>query len=345
MGEKMTFDIIKEQRLIRTLFYSLIEAANLVAESEKAKKQFKKKLDKYIRDRVMIDEDVREIKEVVTEFIETLGWRNITISYDTISDKGKITLGNNRYIPKELADAKGTLIVLEGLFQGLCFHLLKKPATTKATLSLKQHSNYELSFSKSKEEQEDLLKKPEILDITPEISYQDTLSMETIFFPIFGRNIPKQLLLNALWKVVSESYTSNYLQEGDTNAKEALKKETEENLSFLILKMIEDEPEEEIISLATILGEFIVKILSTQIEDSLLAKLQSTLQDRHATSYLIYYDRCKFCADKKYEGRCSFIHGLWLGILSEIYGIPIEIKSVLHAGKRDRYCMVELEPK
>ncbi len=117
------------------------------------------------------------------------------------------------------------------------------------------------------------------------------------------------------------------------------------NLSRFITKIIEDETEEEILNLSELIGEFIVKILITKTNEPLIGLLQSTLQDCHADSYLIYYECRKFCAEKQLPNRCAFIRGMWVGILSEIFGIQIKIKELFHAGKRDRYCMVELTPE
>ncbi|MHA1210960.1 MAG: hypothetical protein ACTSSH_00735, partial [Candidatus Heimdallarchaeota archaeon] len=118
-----------------------------------------------------------------------------------------------------------------------------------------------------------------------------------------------------------------------------------ENLSIIILKLTEQISEEEIMSMADIVGEFFVRILSTKISSPLFEKLQSTLRDKHATSYLIYYECRHFCADKQFVNRCTFIRGMWVGILSELYGQPIKVIELMHAGKRDTYCMVELGPK
>lgn len=342
----MALDIIKEQRLIRTLFYSLIQAADLISDNKELSLKFTANIEKYIRERLNFDEDTRETEEVIDELLEMLGWRNTGINVDLTAGTGKISLGKNRYIVKEVADIKGTLLMIEALFEGIGYHLLKGAVNTEVELSLTAGSQYDISLTRKvgaiiKEKVSD----GKVVDVPGEDpTIHSSLTIESMFSPIFTRRIPDVLLFDTAWKVITESLVANVSPETDTTIKDMLKNESVANLSRFIRKLTGNESDEEIRNLSELVGEFIAKILSTKVGGPLIDQLQNTLQDRHANTYLIYYDCRTFCANKRFENRCKFIRGMWVGILGEIYGMPITIKEVLHAGKRDTYCMMELVP-
>jgi hypothetical protein len=342
----MALDIIKEQRLMRTLFFSLIKSAEIIQSNEEQKKQFIAAISKFMKERTIIVDDTRDIKEIIKELTNILGWKSVEIVIERENDAGKISLGKNRYFVKEVADIEGTLLVLEAFFTGICYHLLKTPVEVQATPSYSSGSFYEISFKKA----EIFFEEPKIETAMPvfkeetDFSIHKTLTYELIFNPIFNREIPHVILFEALWKVVSESYVANYSAEGDANIKNILTKPSLENLSILIMKLTEDQSEKDIMNMAELVGEFFSKLLKTKVSGSLASKMQSTLQDRHASNYLIYYDCKIFCAERTFVNRCVFIRSMWLGILNEIYGFPLNVKELFHAGKRDRYCMLELVP-
>ncbi|MFW9922374.1 MAG: hypothetical protein ACFFDW_03695 [Candidatus Thorarchaeota archaeon] len=340
----MALDIIKEQRMIRTLFYSLIKAAEQIVDDKNSSVKFSSQVEKFIMERTLIEEDTRERIEVIDELLDTLGWKSSVINFDTNTGVGKVLLGKNRYIVKELADSKGTMLVLNALMEGICYHLIGGPVKADAALSFSAGSYYEIKLSRKAQTafiHEDFGEGKGEKSVDDAMIHNN-LTLESMFQPIFGRSIPNVLLFETAWKVISETFVANHSTQADESLKEAIKNESLANLSRFIMKITEDESEEEILNVAELIGEFIVKILTTKINEPLIGKLQSTLQDRHANSYLIYYECLLFCAQKKFTNRCVFIRGMWLGILSEIYGVPMKIKEVFHAGKRDRYCMLEL---
>ncbi|NHJ47393.1 MAG: hypothetical protein FK733_06345 [Asgard group archaeon] len=341
----MAHDIIKEQRLLRTLFYSLIQSVELIHTNKNQRKQFCNTISKFVRDRALIMEDTRDVREIITELSNSLGWKSIQFSINENRGVGKIILGKNRYFVNEVEEIEGTNLVLEAFFTGMCYHIFNSPVEVQVSPSFSSGSFYEISFKKS-----DKVEEPKIKTTTPvpkiesDQSIHSILTFETIFNPIFTRDIPHFILFEALWKVVSESYVANFSAIGDEEAKEILKNPSLENLSLLIMKLTDEQSEKDIQNMAEIVGEFFIKLLQTKVSDSLISKLQSTLQDRQASNYLIYYECRVFCADKKFINRCIFIRSMWLGILNEIFGFPIKVKELFHAGKRDRYCMIELVP-
>ncbi|MCK5159718.1 MAG: hypothetical protein KAR08_11200, partial [Candidatus Heimdallarchaeota archaeon] len=259
---------------------------------------------------------------------------------------GKATLGQNRYFVKEIADSKGTLLVLQALFTGIGHYLMEYPVKAKAKLSLKSSSHYEIQFSKTKIVVEQIEVKPSPVPLeVADKTIHGILTIDNIFNPIFSKNIPDFILFETIWKVITESYVANFSADANDPVNKALKDPSMTNLSFIIMKLTENEKEKEIVNMSEIIGEFLVKILSTKITDPLIGKLQSTLRDKHASSYLIYYDCRFFCAEKKFVNRCTFIRNMWVGILNEIFGRQVMIKELYHAGKRDKYCMMELVPE
>ncbi|MHA1121525.1 MAG: hypothetical protein ACTSPC_01770 [Candidatus Heimdallarchaeota archaeon] len=343
----MALDIIREQRMIRALFYSLIQSADLIVDDSSKCGQFVSNVAKFIKERTLREEETGDEKEIVSDLLETLGWKNSVINFNQDEGHGKVTLGQNRFFVKEIADSKGTILVLQALIEGIGYFLLKNPVKAKAKLSLKSSSHYEVEFSRTKivvEQKEE--EKPSLVPVVEaDKSIHVSLTIDKIFNPIFSKDIPDFILFETFWKVVTESYVANFSADANDPVNKALKNPTMTNLSFIIMKLTENEKEEEIINMSEIVGEFLVKILSTRITDPLINKLQSTLRDKHASSYLIYYDCRIFCAEKKFVNRCTFIQNMWVGILNEIFGRQIMIKEVLHAGKRDRYCMLELVPE
>lgn len=344
----MALDIIKEQRLIRTLFYSLIQSADLIVDNNSKCEIFVSNVAKFVKERFLREDETRDEKEIVSELLVTLGWKSTVINFNQDEGHGKATLGQNRFFVKEIADSKGTLLVLQALFEGIGHFLLKNPVKAKAKLSLKSSSHYEVQFSRKKivVEQKEEEEKPSLVPIeVADKSIHGALTIDKIFNPIFTRDIPDFMLFETFWKVVTESYVANFSADANDPVNKALKNPTMTNLSFIIMKLTENEKEEEIVNMSEIVGEFLVKILSTKITDSLINKLQSTLRDKHASSYLIYYDCRFFCAEKKFVNRCTFIRSMWVGILNEIFGRQVMIKELYHAGKRDKYCMLELVPE
>ncbi len=338
----MSLDIIKEQRIIRTLFYSVIQSAELLKDNKELTNKFISTISKFIRERSLIDEGTRDIKEIIHELLEILGWKSAKIDYNLERGDGKIYLGKNRYITKEIADSDGTLLVLRAFLEGICYPIFNAPVQAKVVLSLTAESHYNVTFQKVKSLESEV---KEIVSATPKEIFDktihETFTIESIFNPIFTRDLPKVILFESLWKVITESYIANYSAE-EEEIKTALKNPTMENLSFIILRLTESEPENDILNTAEIVGEFLVKLLNTKTTGQLYDTLQPTLRDKHAASYLLYYDCRIFCADRKFVNRCTFVRGLWIGILSEIFGLPLKIKELLHAGKRDSYCMLEI---
>ncbi|RLI69078.1 hypothetical protein DRO91_03890 [Candidatus Heimdallarchaeota archaeon] len=347
MNSIMAFDIIKEQRMIRTLFYSLIHSANFLADRADQKQKFIQDIATFVRERSMVEDDTRDKCELVKETLEMFGWKSTKIDYLEGETEGRVFLGKNRYIPNDLADSQGALIVLQAFIEGLCFHLIKAPVDARAELSLRTGSFYEITFTRSSKEATTptyVKKTPHLAEETIDMSIHDNLTIEQLFYPIFTREIPTMILFDAAWKVIRESYVANALG-SELAEQEELKKPSIRNISIIIKKLTEKAPEEEILNMAEIIGEFFAKFLKTKISDALYDKLQPTLKDKHATSYLVYYDCKQFCSNDRFINRCIFIRGMWTGILSEVLGFPIQIKEVLHAGKRDRYCMIEFEPE
>ncbi|NHJ41300.1 MAG: hypothetical protein FK731_14810 [Asgard group archaeon] len=341
----MALDIIKEQRIIRTLFFSLIQSADLIIKNEDQKDQFCSKIAKFVQ-RTLIIEETRDIKETITELLNTLGWKSIQINFDSDKGFGKIILGKNRFFINEVADTDGTYLVLEAFFKGICYHIFDSEVDVSAVPSYSSGSYYEINFNKAapKVVKKEIEIPTPVPKIQTERSIHETLTNELIFRPIFNRDIPDMILFETLWKVITESYIANYSTELDDSIKESLKISSLENVSLIIMKLTEKQSEKDLVNMAEIIGEFFVKLLSTKVTDPLIEKLQSTLQDRHATNYLIYYDCRQFCAEKKFVNRCLFFRSMWLGILNEIYGFPLIVKELFHAGKRDRYCMLEIVP-
>ncbi len=342
----MALDIIREQRMIRTLFYSLVQSADLLIDDNTKCEKFVSNVAKFIKEKTLRDDDTRDEKEIVSDLLETLGWKSSVINFNQDEGQGKVSLGQNRFFVKEIADSEGTLLVLQALFEGIGYFLLKNPVKAKAKLSLKSSSHYEVEFSRTKIVIEQIEEKPSLVPVeVTDRSIHSDLTVDKIFNPIFTKDIPDFILFETFWKVVTESYVANFSADANDPVNKALKNPTMTNLSFIIMKLIEDEKEEEIVNMSEIVGEFLVKILSTKITDPLIGKLQSTLRDKHASSYLIYYDCRFFCAEKKFVNRCIFIRNMWVGILNEIFGRQVMIKELFHAGKRDKYCMLELVPE
>jgi len=342
----MALDIIREQRMIRTLFYSLVQSADLLIDDNTKCEKFVSNVAKFIKEKTLRDDDTRDEKEIVSDLLETLGWKSTVINFNQDEGQGKVSLGQNRFFVKEIADSEGTLLVLQALFEGIGYFLLKNPVKAKAKLSLKSSSHYEVEFSRTKIVIEQIEEKPSLVPVeVTDRSIHSDLTVDKIFNPIFTKDIPDFILFETFWKVVTESYVANFSADANDPVNKALKNPTMTNLSFIIMKLIENEKEEEIVNMSEIVGEFLVKILSTKITDPLIGKLQSTLRDKHASSYLIYYDCRFFCAEKKFVNRCIFIRNMWVGILNEIFGRQVMIKELFHAGKRDKYCMLELVPE
>ncbi|NPE08959.1 MAG: hypothetical protein GNW80_11815 [Asgard group archaeon] len=344
----MALDIIREQRMIRTLFYSLVQSADLIVDDNSKCDIFVSNVGKFIKERTLREDETIDEKEIVSELLETLGWKSSVINFNKDEGHGKVTLGQNRFFVNEIADSKGTLLVLQALFVGIGHFLLENPVKVIAKLSLKSSSHYEVQFTRTmivvehKEEEE----KPSLIPVeVTDKSIHVSLTIDKIFNPIFSKDIPNFILFETFWKVITESYVANFSADANDPVNKALKDPTMTNLSFIIMKLTENEKEDEIVNMSEIVGEFLVKILSTKITDPLIGKLQSTLRDKHASSYLIYYDCRSFCAEKKFVNRCTFIRNMWVGILNEIFGRQVMIKELYHAGKRDKYCMMELVPE
>ncbi|MHA1125864.1 MAG: hypothetical protein ACTSSB_12570 [Candidatus Heimdallarchaeota archaeon] len=341
----MALDILKDQRMIQTLFFSLINSAELLVGDKEKSEEFVFRVERFVREKMISEGEEAEVKEKIIEQLEFLGWRNAVIKYNAGSGTGEIILGKNKYIVKDAADSEGVLLVIQGIIEGMCYHLLENPVKAEVSFSFSTGSHYTVKISKKIER----LAKGETRRIRPtaisEKALHQNLNIESMFYPILSKDIPSFIIFETTWKVISESLIANYSTEEDEILKEAIKTESMENMSRLIMKITEDESEDEIRNVAELLGSFIAKILATRVGGSLEKKLQSTLLDSNASSYLIYYECRTFCADREFDKRCMFIRSLWVGMLSEIFGHPIMIKEVFHAGKRDRYCMIELEPK
>jgi len=344
--QRMALDIIKEQRMIRTIFYSLLQSAELIADNKELSNVFVSKVEKFIRERVIIDEGTREIKEIASELLNSFGWKSIGINYDNNLGTGKVLLGRNRYITKDLADNAGALLFIQAIFQGIGYYLFNAPTAASVKLSFSTTNHYEITLQRLRESGSEKISsgRSSGSDLVVDTSIHGSLTIGDIFNPIFQKSLPDVFLFEAAWKVITESYVANFSIDADDILKEALKNESMVNLSRFITKIIDQETEEEILNVSELIGEFIVKILTTKTNEPLIKLLQTTLQDRHAKSYLIYYECRKFCAENKIPNRCTFIRGMWVGILSEIFGVPIKIKELFHAGKRDRFCMVEFVP-
>ncbi|MHA1213274.1 MAG: hypothetical protein ACTSSH_12560, partial [Candidatus Heimdallarchaeota archaeon] len=243
----MALDIIKEQRMIRALFYSLVQSAELINTNKEQSEKFVAQVSKFIRERALADEGTQDAKEVVVELLETFGWKSIKIDYTSGSGSGKISLGKNRFFINEISDTDGSLLVLRAFFEGICYYLMGAPAEAKVTLSFSSGTYYEIAFSKKKGI---IVPIKKVITAVPEEltdrSIHESLTITSIFNPIFTRDIPSVILFETAWKVITESYIANYAIENDEIAKEALKIPSMENLSIIILKLTEQISEEEI---------------------------------------------------------------------------------------------------
>ena len=341
----MALDILKDQRMIQTLFFSLINSAELLVDDKEKSEEFVYKVESFVRDKMIVEGEESEVKDKIIEQLETLGWRNVVINYNAGAGTGEVYLGKNKYIVKDMANSDGVLLVIQGIIEGTCYHLLENPVKANVSFTFSSGNHYLAKISKKIEKfGRGETRRVRHTTITESAIHQN-LKIESMFYPIISRDIPTIILFETTWKVISESFIANYSTEEDELLKEAIKTESMENMSRIIMKITEDESDEEIHNIAELLGEFIAKILATRVGGSLEKKLQSTLTDKNAESFLIYYECRAFCAERQFDKRCTFIRSLWVGMLSEIFGHPMKIKEVFHAGKRDRYCMIELVPK
>ena len=69
-----------------------------------------------------------------------------------------------------------------------------------------------------------------------ETAIHQNLSIESMFYPILSRDIPTIILFETTWKVISESFIANYSIEEDDLLKQAIKTESMENMSRIIMK-------------------------------------------------------------------------------------------------------------
>ena len=246
----MALDIINEQRMIRTLFYSLVQSAELIVDDNSKCDKFVSNVAKFIKERTLRDDDTRDEKEIVSDLLETLGWKSTVINFNEDEGHGKATLGQNRFFVNEIADSKGTLLVLQALFEGIGYFLLKSPVKAKAKLSLKSSSHYEVEFSRTEivVEQKEEEEKPSLVPVeVADKSIHVSLTIDKIFNPIFTKDIPDFMLFETFWKVVTESFVANFSADANDPVNKALKDPSMTNLSFIIMKLTENEKEEDIV--------------------------------------------------------------------------------------------------
>ncbi|MHA1435148.1 MAG: hypothetical protein ACTSO7_15000, partial [Candidatus Heimdallarchaeota archaeon] len=123
----MALDILKDQRMIQTLFFSLINSAELLVGDKEKSEEFVFRVERFVREKMISEGEEAEVKEKIIEQLEFLGWRNAVIKYNAGSGTGEIILGKNKYIVKDAADSEGVLLVIQGIIEGMCYHLLENP--------------------------------------------------------------------------------------------------------------------------------------------------------------------------------------------------------------------------
>ncbi|MHA1308409.1 MAG: hypothetical protein ACTSQN_14050, partial [Candidatus Heimdallarchaeota archaeon] len=132
-------------------------------------------------------------------------------------------------------------MVIQGIIEGMCYHLLENPVKAEVSFSFSTGSHYTVKISKKIER----LAKGETRRIRPtaisEKALHQNLNIESMFYPILSKDIPSFIIFETTWKVISESLIANYSTEEDEILKEAIKTESMENMSRLIMKITEDE--------------------------------------------------------------------------------------------------------
>ncbi|MHA1503753.1 MAG: hypothetical protein ACTSPT_01025, partial [Candidatus Heimdallarchaeota archaeon] len=71
----MALDILKEQRMIQTLFFSLINSAELLVDDKEKSEEFVYKVESFVREKLIVEGEESEVKDKIIEQLETLGWR------------------------------------------------------------------------------------------------------------------------------------------------------------------------------------------------------------------------------------------------------------------------------
>ncbi|MHA1308410.1 MAG: hypothetical protein ACTSQN_14055 [Candidatus Heimdallarchaeota archaeon] len=75
----MALDILKDQRMIQTLFFSLINSAELLVGDKEKSEEFVFRVERFVREKMISEGEEAEVKEKIIEQLEFLGWRNAVI--------------------------------------------------------------------------------------------------------------------------------------------------------------------------------------------------------------------------------------------------------------------------
>ncbi len=324
------------------------------------------------------------VNEQLSAFLFELGWKNTSIEIESIK-KAKIVLGNNRFIKTESeVDKKIFFIFLRILGESLGKYVLNSNVSAEVTSSLFTDNEYEITLDKRGEisrpiarevstvqintassslvtpvaikSDTEATKKEEAAPIAkaePEQEYKPTPFKLKDIFSVFIPTIDHKELSDILFDVSYEFAESWIFNKDELNRIKEIddaEDKIQEIVSFLAYRA--DEANQTPVSIGKSLGQYLMRIYSSKIDDDLRSILEETIRSSMSESIWTEYKARVFChlspderCKKDNQQVCDVVMGLWAGVLDESLEKEYDFTERIPArGVSDRFCLSEFAP-
>ena len=333
----------------------------------------------------MLNKDMN-INEQLSSFLFELGWKNSTIEIVTGS-KAKIVLGNNRFIKTESEpDKKIFFIFLKILGESIGKYILNSEVAAEVTSSLFSANEYEITLDKRGDRSSPISREvsaapvattpiSSVLSRSAETETQATAPVEATSpptkierhgqdyevvpfklkdsFSIFIPAINQKQVSDILFDVSYEFAESWIFDKKELERMKQISDEEEkiqEIIAYLAYRA--SEASQTPLSIGKSLGQYLMRIYSSKVDDDLHSILEETIRSSISSSIWCEYKARVFChlspddrCKSSNQQVCDVIMGIWAGALSESLDQESDFRERIPArGTGDRFCLSEFAP-
>ena len=337
-----------------------------------------------IDENFMLNKDMN-VNEQLSAFLFELGWKNSSIEIES-TNRAKIVLGNNRFIKTESEiDKKIFFIFLRILGESIGKYILNSNVAAEVNSSLFSDNEYEIILDKRGELSRPIAREVSTVQIkttssssspiTMKSGTQETKPSEIVapiskaeqhhqdyesvpfklkdVFSVFIPTIDQKQLSDILFDVsyeFAESWIFNKKELDRIKEITDNEEKIQEIVAYLAYRA--DEASQSPLSIGKSLGQYLMRIYSSKIDDDLKSILEESIRTSLSSSLWCEYKARVFChlspedrCKTSNQQVCDVVMGIWAGILSESLDEEYDFTERIPArGTGDRFCLSELAP-
>ncbi|MHA1912335.1 MAG: hypothetical protein ACTSYA_11645 [Candidatus Kariarchaeaceae archaeon] len=374
---------LRQMQTMKIILNSYINLVDYFQNDQNALELITQSIKSSIESNFMLNTDMN-INEQLSTFLFELGWKNSTIEIES-TNRAKIVLGNNRFIKTESELDKTIFFAFLKIFgESIGKYILNSNVAAEVSSSLFSDNEYEITLDKRGEISRPIAREVSTVKINTATSsivtpaaiksesrvakaedasiiskndrqqdyepapfkLKDILS---VFIPTIDQKQLSEILFDVSYEF-AESWIFN--KEELNRIKEISEDEVKIQEIIAYLAYHADEASQTPVSIGKSLGQYLMRIYSSKIDEDLKSILEESIRTSISESLWIEYKARVYChlspnerCKKPNQQICDVVMGIYAGVLSESLEKEYDFTERIPArGTSDRFCLSEFAP-